>query len=348
MLVDPAELLERLGIKYERRGDTLWASCPTPTHNDSSPSWRIIADEDDAKYGMSRCYGCGFFGGPVRLVEAVLGCSREDAREWLKDIKQNPPLPLSVSVELNAGLSPTFRLPQGVCEWCALESWPLAVRNYARKRGLLDWQIQRWGIVYAPTGFDAVRNRLAGRIVFPVRNLKGKLIGYTGRTYTDHKTRYVEPKKSEGADLGAVFGEQHWPKTRRRVVAVAEGALDALAIERAYPYSLAVAGIYGSQLHQGHIARLSTFEHVLMCTDPDKAGNTVASQLTEELRRWVQVFRVQIPEGEDCASMTTADLKSAVESALRGIRNDRNRSSLENGQKRSRPRTQVSLVRSRR
>jgi DNA primase len=342
--VDPEQLLDRLGIRYDRRGTALWASCPHPDHSDSTPSWRIIVEEENPKFGQHRCYGCGFGGWPVHLVEAALGCTRVEAVEWLKDIEQDPPLPLSVAIDYQRGLSPVFRLPLGVNAWEPLHQWEPEPREYAVKRGLLDWQVQRWQVVYAPVGYDGVRNRLSGRIVFPVRDVGGKLIGYTGRSYTGSELRYKEPQKAEGADLGSVFGAEHWPK-RRKVVAVTEGALDALAIERAFPYSLPIGGIYGSQLHQGHIARLSTFEHVLMCTDPDKAGNAVAQALDEQLRRWVQVVRVEIPKGQDCASMPTAELRLAVDSGLRVVHQDRDRHEVEAGSTGRRRRTQVRLAR---
>lgn len=333
-LVDAEQLLERLSIRYERKGAVLWASCPHPEHEDSSPSWRIINDFENAKHGQHRCYGCGFGGWPIHLVEAVLGCSRQDARAWLRDIGQDPPLPFAVSVDYQRGLQPFFQLPPGVNQ-AAMKDWPSEARAYAAARGIEWWQVERWNIGVAAGRYDKLTNPLAGRIVFPVRDAGGKLIGYTGRSYVGSERRYKEPSKREGADLGAVFGEEHWPATRqRKVIAVTEGAMDALAVERAYPYSLPIGGIYGSQLHDGHVNRLSTFEFVLMATDPDNAGNKVAAALAERLRRWSQVIRVDIPEGEDAASLALKDpqrLKDALGLALSVVHSDRYRSSLAAG-----------------
>lgn len=345
-LADPSQLLDRLSITYERKGDTLWASCPHPDHNDSSPSWRMVDDVENPKHGQHRCYGCGWGGWPIHLCEAVLGCSRDEARAWLRDITKAPPMPFAVEVQHTRGLQPAFMMPPGVFTK-PFHEWPKAPKEYARERGLLEWQVQRWDIGYTVGRYDADKNPLAGRIVFPVKNLGHDLIGYTGRSYTGSERRYKEPSKREGADLGAVFGEEHWHK-RRRVVAVTEGAIDALAVERCFPYSLDIAGIYGSQLHQGHVSRLSTFEYVLMCTDSDNAGNKVVKALEEQLRRWTTVLRVELPEGEDPGSLSVNNpqvLKDALTSCLRVVHGDRNRSDVEERPRARRRRTEVRLAR---
>lgn len=329
---DPVKLLERLDIQFVAKGDVLWASCPNPAHNDKTPSWRFIANADSERFGQHRCYGCGFGGWPVRLVEAVLGCSREEAREWLHDIDVAPPLPFKVSIEVKQGLKARIRIPPGVY-FEPLSEWPDAARSYLLgDRGVTPWQVARWGMGYTKGRYDALTNPLAGRIFIPVLNTKGELISYTARSYLPNsKRRYKEPSMGEGADLGAVFGEQHWPKNRW-VVVVTEGAFDALAVERVFMgMGLPVAGIYGSQLHSGHVARISTFRGVVLATDPDKAGNRVAGELTEQLRRWTQVVRAELPEGQDCASLPRAELKRIVQSSLDALCADRDRRDLQAG-----------------
>ena len=344
--VDPKLLLERLGIEFVEKNDVLWASCPSPDHNDSTPSWRMIADPDEPKFGQHRCYGCGFGGWPVHLVEKVLGCSRQDARDWLRDVEVDPPLPFEVAVEFQRSVPVMFTLPSGV-RVEPFDQWPEEPREYVRSRGIADWQIARWGIGWTPRRYDEMLNKLAGRIVFPVRTVSGKLISYTGRSYTGSARRFKEPSKSEGADLGAVFGERHW-SSKRKIVAVTEGAIDALAIERAFPYSLSIGGIYGSQLAPGHIARLASFDTVIMATDPDRAGESVARELELELRRWVRVLRLELPEGEDPASLSVKDpqaLKEMLGLVLRGETTDRYRQAMEARTRKGRRRTEIGAKR---
>lgn len=322
--VDPEQLLERLGVRFTRRGLQLWASCPHPRHDDRTPSWRMLCDPQHPKFGQHRCYGCGWGGWPVHLVETLLQCSREHAWAWLADIEDDPPVPFAVQVDYQRGspLQSVFRLPPGV-QVVPYEEWPPAPRDYVVQRGITDWQVERWGVGYAGTRWHKFLNPLAGRVVFPVRTAAGRIVSYTGRTYVGAARRYKEPGRAERADLGAVFGELYWPPPeQRRVVVVTEGAIDALAVERAMP-ALALGGIFGSQLHQGHIARLATFGYVVMATDPDPAGNRVAVELEAQLRRWTRVVRLELPPGEDCASAAPTALKDAIESALRVVYRDR-------------------------
>lgn len=305
---DVPDLLEALGIDASgpQAGGYYWASCPSPEHRDSDPSWRILDDPGDPDHARHHCFGCGFGGYPVHLVEAVLYSHvddeeerREMAREWL-DGAREAAVPLEVRVEV----APTrarreLRMPGGV-KFKPLDRWPKPARQYALGRGLEAWQVTRWGLGYAAEG------RLRGRLVFPVRDGGGKLIGYTARSFTGARRKYLEPSEGDGATPGAVFGEQHWPPPeRRRIVVAAEGALDVLAVERMV--RLPIAGLYGSNLASRHIQRLSTFGVVVMASDPDAAGDGVAGAVSEALARWVEVRRLTLPTGTDCASLWVED-----------------------------------------
>src|SRR5690606_32201703 len=154
-------LLERLDIKTTRRGEQLWASCPHPEHDDRTPSWRMIVEPENPKHMQHRCYGCGFGGWPVHLVEGVLGCSREDAWEWLEDIEANPPpIPFAVAVEFQSSAMRKFRLPSGVIVGQPLNEWPDKPREYLTGRGVTANQVERWGIGYASGKWHKVSNRL--------------------------------------------------------------------------------------------------------------------------------------------------------------------------------------------
>lgn len=347
--VNPEQLLTRLGISYVTKGEQLWASCPHPEHNDKTPSWRVIADPEHSKYTQHRCYGCGWGGWPVHLVETLLQCSRSEAVEWLRDIEKDPPLPFAVEVSYQRSLGTSFRMPPGVVV-APLSQWPAEPKACLLGRGITPAQVDRWQIGYAAGSWDPENNPLAHRIVFPVHNVAGRLIGYTGRSYDpETKRRYKEPSKAEGADLGAVFGERYWPK-RRKIVCVVEGAIDGLAAERMLP-DVPFGAIYGSQLHQGHIGRLSTFQSVIMATDNDKAGNRVALELEEELKRWVEVIRIELPEGVDVADMAARDpdsLRGKLRDAARVLSGDWDRCEVQARPAGRRRRTEVRARRVRR
>lgn len=295
--VDVPLLLERLGIEGKRRGREIWACCPLPGHEERTPSWQIKDDPDGAKHGLWRCLGqCHDGGTPVTLVQKVLGCTYREAEGWIRDEKLgNSTSYLCVQLQQPAPLPAGFVLPAGTVI-APLRAWVSPARAYAERRGLTEAQVERWGLGYSVDG------RLAGRIVLPWRDARGQLTGYTARTYLANPKKYLEPDAEEGADRSAVYGEQHWsPAGERSTVVVTEGGLDGLAVERAA--AMPFGAVCGSVLLPGHVARLSTWQEVVIASDPDKAGRGLAGAIYDALARWTRVRFATLPAGYDCAKL---------------------------------------------
>lgn len=179
-----------------------------------------------------------------------------------------------------------------------LVAWPSTPRDYISSRGVTADQVDRWGLGYAVDG------KQEGRVIFPVRDRRGVLISYTGRSFTGARKKYREPDLDEGADPGAVFGEEHWGDAVELLVVV-EGALDGLAVERCT--GMNIAAMYGSQIEPGHLARLSRARGLLIATDNDLAGNRIAEALQDQLARTMRIRRWVPPAGDDCASLALKD-----------------------------------------
>lgn len=325
--VDIEGLLERLEIRFERRGRFLYAKCPSPDHDDRNPSWSIRDEPDnEEKHGRHKCWSCEFGGYPIHLVEAVLGVDRDDAREWLRGAGRAPSLMASrvqvVERRRQVGLRRGgFQMPPGVL-FDPLGDWATPARRFAEGRGLTADQVARWGIGYAVDGW------LGGRIVFIARDPRGAPTNYSARSYVGHERKYKMPKVDHNPDPAAIFGEEHWPPqgSRTGTVVVVEGALDGLAVERAT--GMAFAALHGSELHPGQAARLGTWRRVLVATDPDKAGEKIARQLHAALARWVALERWTPMAGHDCNSMPPDELRRALRSRLGELPSHGDRSSL--------------------
>lgn len=299
MRVSVPDLLHRLGVRVASRGGArLWARCPHPDHDDRDPSWYIIDDPQDRMHGRHHCYGCGWGGWPVHLASAVLDLPLREARAWVRE-GASAPAPTSVSVEV-LPTAARFSLPSGV-RFGPLNTWPTPARRYARGRGLTPGQVARWGVGYC------VEGKLAGRVVFPVRSGAGEVVGYVARTFVGARVPHRTPDKRDGADLGAVYGEQHWPPPpERAVVRVTEAVIDALAVERAEPGP--IGAVLGSSLHPSQVGRLSTFQRVVVVSDGDEAGDKLAEDLAAQLARWCEVLRAPVPRGLDCAKLERRDV----------------------------------------
>ena len=273
----------------------LTASCPNPTHRDSSPSWFIRDVPGEPYHAAHKCKGCGFSGGPVGLAAAVLGVDDKAAREWLRGMVQPVPLPMAVAVAPSeVPRTGEFALPECVRLDDPAEQWPAQIRDYLLRR-VEPRQVARWGVGYVPA---SAAHRLAGRIVVPVRDELGRPRTYTARASSSHaRLRYLEPRPEERPGR-CLFGVQHW--AGRRVLVVTEGVFDAFAVERCAP-GAAVAALRGSEPQAPELMRVAAFELVVALTDPDRAGRRAMAML--EAACSGRFAKVALPSGKDPAAL---------------------------------------------
>jgi len=300
-------LLEALGIEAKREGLNRVATCPFPDHDDRHPSFKVRDQPGNPRHGLYVC-SCGRGGSPRTLAHDLAGIDWESVDAWLEE---NAGDGEPDGVEETAGFEhhdtmghKAFRMAPGVY-FRPLEKWPGPARDYALRRGITPQQAERWGIGYAVDG------RLAGRIVMPVRGEDGELQSYMARAFDGSERRYLTPKGEENPRPGACFGAERWGAERGTVV-LCEGALKALAAERAG--AGAVAAIGGSVLQPDHVALLSGFERLVVLPDADEAGEGVAAQAWAALARWRPVVKVEL--GRDADEVPEEELRGRLAEAL--------------------------------
>jgi len=230
------------------------------------------------------------------------------SRQWITDhnLWLKGSLPLAVTLVVTKLLTNKLRIPGGLLSG-PLPSWTTSVRKYALKRGLTEQQIRRWDICYAVDG------SMEGRIVFPVKDANEEWLGWHARTFCDQEKRYKNAATEDGYDPGAVWGMRHWPPYDERAglsLVVTEGALDALACERAGAKFLAAIG--GSEPHPRQLLKLQQWERLLVATDGDKAGDKVFKSLCTSLGKRCQVVRVEIPRDYDAAELHPSVLRDLL------------------------------------
>lgn len=322
MKVDIEKLLLALGIAAKRNGREWAALCPLPGHVDTKASWSIHDQDGHPNHGLHHCFSCNQGGGVLSLTVDVLGFeTRDDARAWLErnGITSIPDIPQEV-VDQERGRDSLMggeelRVPPGV-RFDPIEKWVTAARDYAldprpQGRGLAGFQVARWGLGYAVDG------RMGGRLFIPTRDEQGRLVSYTARTYRNHDARYLNPTKEEHASTDAIFGAERWgPVPGRELLVLCEGALNALAVERAlwvdpqHPAKIGALG--GSNVTPMVLAALSTFQRVIVLTDADAAGDTAAMKVLAALARWRDVRRVRLPGGQDIDDLPRVVLREIL------------------------------------
>lgn len=330
-------VLERLGIVGNMRARRFWAQCPQGEKHESGldkhPSWMVRID--GARGGQHHCFTCKFGGSLVDLVMKTRDIGFPAARSWIEEVTQGVAEhdPVSKVIWKTLPLhAKTFRLPDEV-RFQPLDKWVTGARRYAEQRGITAEQVERFGIGYA------VEGRLAGRIVIVTRNTQGHPSNYTGRDFTGAEQRYMNATTEEKPDLGVLFGEHLWPEPyARETVIVTEGALNALAVERALGNDMhgagaapdvhvvaeydvhgterlaaaELAGLGGSAVHVIHYGKLATFKRVIVLTDPDAAGDACALELQGNLGRHCITTRCRLRNGTDAASLSREELRAEL------------------------------------
>lgn len=274
--VDVPRLLERLGIEAVRHGREWWACCPV--HEEADPSWQIRDDPGALKHGYQRCFGCGFGGGPFALVMRVLGCEPTEARDFLAGHEVER---VSIEVRVEARKArKDFALPDEVEMARPFSEWPSAARAYLEGRKFGAEDMARFGAGYAVDG------KLAGRIVLPVLDYRGRITSYAARSFLGDEKRYLEPAAATGADRSAVLGEHLWPPPEEREeLVVVEGPFDAIAADAA---GFFVGAVRGSSVSTDQALSLATWKRVVIATDPDGAGDAAAEEIAGVLVRHVK------------------------------------------------------------
>ncbi len=232
---------------------------------------------------------------------------REEARAWVKSLGDEPvadpePLPQAVTINVGSLSGRVFTMPREFLRE-PLAEWVTPARRYAESRGITALQVERWFLGYAVDG------KLAGRIVIPTTSRTGFPQGYMARSFAEQRKRYLYPSAADRPNLDVMFGEFHWPAAFRRKeheVVVTEGALNALAVERARPGNLAALG--GRHIRPMHVGKLATFGLVTILTDPDDAGDAAAKEIEACVGRHTKTRRVRLPEDRDANDMTREEL----------------------------------------
>jgi DNA primase len=310
-VIDVRKLLDVLGAKNIRvEGDVgeIWASCPLGTHTDTDPSFQILNDPTSDSHGYWRCFGCSENGGAVGLVRKVRGVDGKEARRILANLENE----VAVGRKLGRAIvtvgaitmgRPSFGEPVGIRR-PPFEEWSGPFRDYAAERGITPEQIQRWRIGYSVAGM---------RLYFPIEDETGRLCSYTARTIVGDRTRYMTPAPRENPISGALFGRRWWPpRGARRLLILAEGAIDALAVERATGAHVGALG--GSAITPDQWIHVASWSTVVLMTDPDKAGDRIAEEY-RNANPGGDFVRARLPVGCDAQSAGPELVRETLASA---------------------------------
>lgn len=301
--VDIVEVIDK-AVPLKKAGANYSACCPF--HNEKSPSFTVSPTKQ-----FYHCFGCGAHGSALSFlmeynglsfVEAIHDLARQVGMIVPQEQRDpNQPAPASKAVLLS--LQETLQQAANYYK-AELKKSPRAI-DYLKARGLSGQVAAKFQIGYAPAGwqnlqtvfpqYDAepletaglvVQNeqgrrydRFRDRIMFPIHNQKGEVIGFGGRVINpeDSPKYYNSPETpvfQKGHELYGLFMARRAIRDAGRVLVV-EGYMDVVALAQ-YGIEYAVAAL-GTATTPFHIAKLMRqTDEIVFSFDGDKAGRTAA------------------------------------------------------------------------
>ncbi|SEL43381.1 DNA primase [Nitrosovibrio tenuis] len=368
--VDIVDVIER-EVPLKKAGTNYSACCPF--HSEKTPSFTVSPTKQ-----FYHCFGCSAHGNAIGFLMEYSGMSFVEAVNDLAarvgmqvPAQQSEPRSGATGAESQSAESQSVLAQNqsqdgknslqdlvGVMDAAGrfyrqqLRSSKVAIA-YLKKRGLTGKTAARFGIGYAPTGWqnlDAafsdpetqtrttllvnagllIRNddgkcysRFRDRIMFPILNLKGMLVGFGGRVLEQGEPKYLNspetPLFQKGRELYNLFDARRAIRQAGRVIVV-EGYMDVVALaQHGVEYVVATLGTAVTPFHVQKLLRQT--DDVVFCFDGDNAGRKAAWRALEDsLGQLVDGKNVSflfLPEGEDPDSYIRNFGKEAFEQLSR-------------------------------
>lgn len=336
-------------IKLKKAGKNYSACCPF--HNENTPSFTVSRDKQ-----FYYCFGCGASGSALKFVMEFDGLAFPDAVEKLADS-----VSMSVPKEHNPAAEreqrehkPLYELLQQSADFYARMLRQHSDReravNYLKQRGLSGQAARFFNIGFAPAGWDNLQSTLAhddtlkkqliangmlierddgrtydrfrDRIMFPIRDIKGRTIAFGGRVLGDEKPKYLNspetPLFQKNRELYGLYEARKIRQKLTRLIIV-EGYMDVVALAQ-YGIHYAVATL-GTSTSEHHLHRLYRMvPEVIFCFDGDQAGKNAAARAMETVLPVLEDGRqarfLFLPDGEDPDSLVQQEGKAAFEQRL--------------------------------
>ena len=334
--VDIVEVIDAR-VPLKKTGREYQACCPF--HNEKTPSFTVSPGKQ-----FYHCFGCGAHGSAIGFL---MDYEHLEFPEAIEELARS--LGLEVPREAGAGHSPAaserrddhYSLLERADRFyrAQLREHPQAARavEYLKRRGLSGEIAARFGLGYAPPAWDALLSRLGSdahaqelalelgllvrrddggsydrfrdRVMFPIRDRRGRTIGFGGRVLGDEKPKYMNSPESpvfhKGQELYGLFEARKANQKLERLLVV-EGYMDVVALAQ-FGLSNAVATL-GTATTPEHLERLYRVVHeVVFCFDGDAAGRRAAWRALENtlpmMRDGREARFLFLPEGEDPDSL---------------------------------------------
>ncbi len=318
---------------------------PCPFHQEKTPSFMVSPER-----GIFHCFGCNVGGDIFKFLMLKEGMDFPDTIEFLAK-KAGITLKRKRSAEKDKK-SRLFEVNQKAAQFYhyLLTKHKLGkpALEYLKERGLTDETIEEFDIGYAPNSWEELcrflkkrsfsaeeivdaglavpskkggYDRFRGRIMFPLVDVKGQIIGFAGRILGEGEPKYINTPQTSIFDKSHFLFGLNLSKGEIRIknkAILTEGEMDMILSYQAGVKN--VVASKGTALTSGQIDLLKKYtDTILLCFDMDLAGDSASRrgiEMADAAEFNIKV--VNIPEGKDPAELVKKDVKlweEAVEEA---------------------------------
>lgn len=345
--------LETVVSKYaelKKRGNSILALCPF--HSEKTPSFNI----NSAKQ-LFYCFGCGVGGDVITFIMKIENLSYAEAVAFLAE-QVGMDLPPEDDYEsktssLRKRILEMNRLAARFYHAKLLSGEGKQALEYLKNRALKDRTIVRFGLGYSPDSWDSLTNylksegynneelkasglvsvsrkgvgsekifdRFRNRVMFPIIDQRGNVIGFGGRTMGDDPAKYLNTSETLVFKKGRNLYALNFAKaSRREGLILCEGYMDVISLHQA-GFDNAVAGL-GTAFtsEQARLIR-SVSDNVYLCYDSDEAGQKATRRTLDILSSVdVKVKVIVVSGGKDPDEFIKAYGADSFERLLTGAR----------------------------
>lgn len=335
-------------VKLKKQGKNFGACCPF--HNEKTPSFSVSQEKQ-----FYHCFGCGVHG---NVLDFVMEFDRLDFVDAIEELASQLGLEVPRENDGNnihrgpkaADKRNYYELMGQVSQFyqsqLRTKEGEIAI-DYLKGRGLSGEIVKKFSIGFIPDQWDMVRSRFGrdnesqkalvntgmliendngrrydrfrGRVMFPIHDRRGRVIGFGGRVLGDGTPKYLNSPETDIFHKGReLYGLYEVLQTHREPnkIMVVEGYMDVVALAQ-FDVDYAVASL-GTSTTGDHIQNLfRQTSTVVCCYDGDRAGRDAAWRAMEQALPYLtdgrQLKFMFLPDGEDPDSYIRAKGKGAFE-----------------------------------
>jgi DNA primase len=334
-IMDTARIEEVVGdfVSLKKRGTSLIGNCPF--HNEKTPSFNVSVTK-----GIYKCFGCGKGGDSVHFIMDHEKYSYPEALKYLAqkyNIEVEETVQSPQNIEAQNARESLYIVSEYAANYFSNELWTgsdgrAIGLSYFKERGFREDILKKFQVGYSPDSWDALINRAVGaghreeylektglairndkgklydrfrgRVLFPIHNFTGRVIGFGGRTLKTDKNvpKYVNSPESDIYHKSNVlYGLYHAKKAIREFdnCYLVEGYADVLAVHQAGIENVVASS--GTSLTTEQIRLIGRFtQNVTILYDGDAAGIKASLRgLDMILEEGLNVKVVLFPDGHD-------------------------------------------------